>query len=310
MKHRPLRLTSAEIAVSLLMFTGRIEGMALHFNTPIPPRAGPRRMQMLHSRGIEQLNLAKLLYSKTRDRVGCLEVHGLDSPHAPWWVYPPTIVGDGARCPNGRMNRDAESLGRDALTSAVRAFNLLEDMPEADDAHRLIHEIGMYVSRHFGCKINLRDGLWRWECPVTIAHLRLGQSVGFTAPRICSICRQNIMSDQCSHLPSQIYEVQVVDASRCPCGTNDCHSHMEGDILTVYPKSLVQEADSLDEVSWVPRPRDPLARIEAISYTPEHMAIMMRSEIPSSVRTIECFHCRQACTGLWDCEVLGELLNR
>jgi hypothetical protein len=83
-----------------------------------------------------------------------------------------------------------------------------------------------------------------------------------------------------------------------------------GDILTVYPKSLVQEADSLDEISWVPRPRDPLARIEAISYTPEHMAIMMRTEISSSVRTIECFHCRQACTGLWDCEVLGELLNR
>ena len=175
------------------------------------------------------------------------------------------------------MNRDAESLGRDALTSAVRAFNLLEDMPEADDAHRLIHEIGMYVSRHFGCKINLRDGLWRWECPVTIAHLRLGQSIGFTAPRICSICRQNIMSDQCSHLPSQTYEVQVVDACRCPCGTDDCHNHMEGDILEVYPRSLVKEADSLDEISWVPRPRDPLARIEAISYTPEHMAIMMRS---------------------------------
>jgi hypothetical protein len=39
---------------------------------------------MLHGRGIEQLNLAKLLYSKTRDRVGCLKVHSLDSPHAPW----------------------------------------------------------------------------------------------------------------------------------------------------------------------------------------------------------------------------------
>jgi hypothetical protein len=240
-------------------------------------------LQMLHSRGTEQLKLAKCLYSKTRDRVGCLKVHGLDSRHAPWWVYPPTIMGEGVRCPNGRMNRDAEFLGRDALTSAVQAFNLLEDMPEADDAHRLIHEIGMFVSRHFGCKINLRDGLWRWECLVIIAHMRLGQSVAFTARRICSICRQNIMSDQCSHLPGQIYDVPVVDASRCPCGTNDCHSHMEGDILKVYPTSFVEEADSLDEISWVPRPRDPLARIEAISYTPDQMAIMMRTEIPSSV---------------------------
>ena len=219
-------------------------------------------------------------------------------------------MGDGARCPNRRINRDAESLGRDALTSAVRAFNLLEDLPEADDAHRLIHEIGMFVSCHFACKINLRDGLWRWDCPVTIAHLRLGQSVSFTAPRICSICRQNIMSGQCPHLPNQVYEVQVVDASRCPCGTDDCHSHMAGDILNVYPTSLAQEADSLDEISWVPRPRDPLARIEAVSYTPEHMAMMMRTKMPSSVRAIECLYCRQACTGLWDCEVLGELLNR
>src|SRR5215831_19510558 len=115
MKHRPLHLTSAEIAMSLLMFTGRIAGMALHFNTTIPPRSGPRRMQMLHSRGIEELKRAKYLYSKTLDRVGCPEVDGLDSPHAPWWVYPPTIIGDGGHCPYGRMNRDAESLGRDAL---------------------------------------------------------------------------------------------------------------------------------------------------------------------------------------------------
>ena len=118
---------------------------------PLDQRLRSRLFSMLSGR----------IYSKTRDRAGCLKVHGLDSPHAPWWVYPPTIVGDGARCRNRRMNRDAESVGRDALTSAVRAFNLLEDMPEADDAHRLIHEIGMYVSRHFGCKINLRDGLWR-----------------------------------------------------------------------------------------------------------------------------------------------------
>jgi hypothetical protein len=168
----------------------------------------------------------------------------------------------------------------------------------------------MFVSRHFACKIKLRDGLWHWECPVTIAHLRLGQSVGFTASGICSICRQNILSDECSHLPDRIYTVKVLDTSRCPCGADDCHSHVEGDILEVEPISLVKEADSFDETSWVARPRDPLARIEAISYTPERMAILMRSEIPSTVRAIECFHCRQACTGLWDFEVLGELLKR
>ncbi len=310
MKDGQLHLTSAEIAISLLMFTGRIEGMALHFNTPIPPQSGPRRRQMLHSRGTEQLQLAKRLYSKTRDQTGCLKVHGLDSPHAPWWIYSQTIVGDGARCTNGTANKDAESSGREALKSAVRAFNLLEDMPEADDAHRLIHEIGMFVSRHFGCMINSQNGLWRWECPVIIAHLRLGQSVGFTAFRICSICRQDIMSDLCSHLPGQAYDVQVVDSSRCPCGTNDCHNHTEGDMLRVHPTSLVEEADSLDEISWVPRPRDPLARIEAISYNSDQLGLMMGTEMPGNVHTIECVHCRQGCTGLWESEVLGAMLNR
>lgn len=310
MKHCPLRLTSAEIAVSLLMFTGRIEGCALHYNAPIPPRSGARRLQMLHSQGTQQLNLAKRAYSKALDRVGCLKVHGPDSPHAPWWVFPPTIVGDRAHCPYGKAQlEDAERFGKAALASAVRAFNLLEDLPEADDAHLLIHEIGTFVSRHFGCKIHLRDGLWRWQCPVIVAHLRLGQSVGFTAPRTCSICRQNIMSDQCSHLPGQLYEVQVTDPSRCPCGSSNCGSHPTGATLKACPTSLVEEVDTIDEISWVPRPRDPLARITAISYTPEQMAILMRADIPNTIRTIECFHCRQACTGLWGCEVLGKLLD-
>jgi hypothetical protein len=68
--------------------------------------------------------------------------------------------------------------------------------------------------------------------------------------------------------------------------------------------------DAIEEISWVPRPRDPLARIEAISYTPEQMATLMHADIPSGIRIIECFHCRQACTGLWECEVLGKLLKR
>ncbi len=310
MKLPALGLTSAEIAVSLLMFTGRIDGMALHFDTPIPPPTGLRRSHMLHSRGAEQLNSAKRLYSKAHDRLGCTAKHRLDSPHAPWWVYSPTIVGAGLPCTGGRMRcGDAESLARGALACAVRAFNLLEELPEADDAHRLVHESGMFVSRHFGCRIRLQNGWWRWQCPVIIAHLRLGQSVNFTAPRICSICRQNIMSDRCSHLPNQIYKVEVDDPSHWPCGSRNCGSHEAGTIIEVCPTSLAEEVDSINEISWVASPRDPLARIEAICYTPEQMAILMRAAIPSGTHTIECLHCRQACSGLWDFGVFGKLLN-
>jgi hypothetical protein len=167
----------------------------------------------------------------------------------------------------------------------------------------------MFVSRHVGCKIELQDGLWRWQCPVVISHLRLGQSVGFTAPRICSICRENVMSEQCPHMPNQTYSVTVEDPQHCPCGSTDCSIHQAGTTIEVYPTSLVEEVDNLSEISWVARPRDPLARIRSISYTPEQMGLLMRADIPNHMSTIECLHCRQACTGLWGFDTLGKLLR-
>jgi hypothetical protein len=125
MKRRELRATSAEIAISLLMFTGQIEGRALHYDTPIPPAKGPQRTLILHNRGVEQLHTAKTLYSKACDQLGCPRHHRLDSPHAPWWVYKPTRPGRDTRCTNGRgQHGDTEALARQALNSAVRAFQL------------------------------------------------------------------------------------------------------------------------------------------------------------------------------------------
>jgi hypothetical protein len=308
MNRRVLHITSSEIAISLLMFTGRIEGRLLHFG-PIPPPAGSRRSLILHALGAEELRSAKSLYSKARDRLGCPMDHHLDSPHAPWWFYPAIAISSAARCSYaGRQGGEAERLARDALSSAVRAFNLLEDFPEADDAHRLIHELGMFVSRHFGCEIVLEDGLWRWSCPVIIPHLRFGQSAGFTAKRICSICREGIMSERCPHMLNQTYKVTVEDVVDCPCGSENCTRHQVGAVIEVRPTVIIDEAD-LEETSWVARPRDPLARIQAVCYTTEQMSSLMGgAEIPPDMHVIECFHCRQVCTGLWDFETLGRLL--
>jgi hypothetical protein len=150
------------------MFTGRIEGMLLHFG-PVPPPAGSRRSQILQATGTEELQSAKSLYSTAQNRLGCPIEHRLDSPHAPWWFYPAITTSSAFRCPyaDGR-DGEAERLARDALSKAVRAFNLPEDLAEADDAHRLIHGVGMFVSRHFGREIVLPKGLWRWSCSVII----------------------------------------------------------------------------------------------------------------------------------------------
>lgn len=309
MNRRVLHLTSSEIAISLLMFTGRIKGMVLHHG-PIPPPAGSNRTFILHAAGVEELRYTKRLYSEARDRLGCPIEHSLDSPHAPWWIYPPITTSSAIRCPyTNRQDREAERVARDALSGAVRAFNLLEDLPEADDAHRLIHELGMFVSRHFGCRIMLQDGFWDWRCPSTIAHLRFGQSAGFTAKRICSICRAGIMTDRCPHMPNQLYKVTVENADHCPCGSDSCTDHQAGTVIEVSPTAIITEAE-MEEVSWVSRPRDPLARIEAIAYTSDQISSLMGgAKIPRQVRELECFHCRQACTGLWDFETLGRLLE-
>ncbi len=217
--------TSAEIAILLLVFTGAIDSIDLHFDTPIPPQGGPRRARFLHDHGIEQLQAAKRIGSQARDLLGCPHEHRLDSPQAPWWSHSAIVRERPATCTaRRRPERNAEHLAREALSCAVRAFNLLEDAPEADDAHRLIHELGMSVSRHFGCKIELENGEWLWRCPVTIAHMRFGRSVGFTAKRICSICRQNIYSDRCPHMAGSTYQVTVSDTCRCPCGRT-CMRH-------------------------------------------------------------------------------------
>jgi hypothetical protein len=309
MNRRILHMTSSEIAMSLLMFTGRIEGTALHFGPLLPP-AGSSRSLTLLAAGTEELRSAKRLYNKALDRLGCPIGHQFDSPHAPWWFYPPVTSSSAARCHYaGKKRGEAEQLARDALASAVRAFNLLEDFPEAEDAHRLIHQLGMFVSRHFGCEIVLEDGLWRWSCPVIISHLRLGQSAGFTAKRICSICREGIMSDRCPHMPVQTYKVTVGDVAHCPCGSENCTRHQVGTVIEVRPTAIINEAD-LEEISWVARPRDPLARIEAVLYTTEQIFTLMGgAKIPPNMQGIECFHCRQACTGLWDFETLGRLLG-
>jgi hypothetical protein len=291
------------------MFNGRTAGRALTFG-PVWPASGNQRLLALMEAGTAELRSAKLLYSRAREQVRCPLHHGLDSPRAPWWFYPQVTNSGASHCRYlGPKRTEAEEVAREALASAVRAFNLLEDFPEADDAHRLVHELGMFVSRHFGCEIAFEDGFWRWSCPVVIAHLRLGQSVGFTAKRLCSICREGILSQQCPHMPNETYRVTVENADYCPCGIEHCAEHQPGAVIDVAPTAIIDEAD-LEEISWVRRPRDPLARIHSISYTTQQiLGLMGAPEIPSNANALECFHCRQHCTGLWGHETLSKLLN-
>ena len=297
------KLTSAEIAVSVLLFTGRVEGRVLNYGV-LPPAAGPGRLALLREAGREELVQAKRLYSRSRDAEGCFSGHPLQSPRAPWWFYPPFTATWPTCRPKSRAEQD-ESLGRAALNRAVNALNLLEDLDEEEDAHRLVHEIGAFVSWHFGCRINFSDGHWRWHCPATFSHLRMGYSVGFTAVRYCSICNEDM--SRCEHMPNRLYTVRVADVGQCPCGESPNCRHNEGDVLELRPHAVVKDAD-LHEVSLVARPRDPLARISAVSFDNQKMTTLAGREIPSGTIESECLHCRQSCTGMWREDAFVSLL--
>ena len=289
-------LTSAEVAIALLFGGTHVSGYVIHWGI-LPPGSGSGRRAMLHQRGIRELEAAKALFSRARTESGCRQAHALESPRAPWWRYAPVARAFSLQrlCDGGQRGEDA---ARAALHHAVRALNLLEDLDEALDAHRVIHEIGAFISWHYKCRITLNDGRWAWQCPVILSHIRMGLSAGFTAQRICSICEGDI--SECPHLPNQQYRVAVTDADNCPCGNDGCEDHQAGETIEAYPSALIRRAD-LHETSLVARPRDPLARISKIEFSDEQLRAMLRvSEIPANVDSLECLHCRQACTGLWD----------
>ena len=213
-----------------------IKGVAIHTGVPLPPERGLGREQALEVEGRRLLRLA-------------LKDYG-------------TLVRKG-------VQRDSERLARRALDLAVDAYNCLEDTIDAEWCHQWIHTIGTLVAENFGCAHELAEGVWFTRCPIVLVHLRVGFSVGFTATRVCSICGFDIM--ECAHVMGRDYPVdggEDANGNCRVCATRQCRKHREGITYAVRAHPLVVTVDELREISLVPRPRDPLARIQAVSLQP------------------------------------------
>jgi ferredoxin len=143
-----------------------------------------------------------------------------------------------------------------ALVTAVAAFNYLEDTALAAEAHMHAHTIGELVARVFGCRAELKDGRWLDVCPLSLMHLRAGNSVGFVARRDCSVCDRDL--SDCEHLAEAAYPMVAArrpDDECTVCGSGVCPSHVPGTVYNVVPHAVVREIDRLDEISIVARPR-------------------------------------------------------
>ncbi|MFC5200470.1 hypothetical protein [Streptomyces kaempferi] len=78
-----------------------------------------------------------------------------------------------------------------------------------ESAHELMDEVGTLLRRHYheSCLLPYRDGAYYRECPVDLAHLRVGLSLETRVLESeCSIC--NLDPEDCDHLPGEMYDGQ------------------------------------------------------------------------------------------------------
>lgn len=147
-----------------------------------------------------------------------------------------------------------------SVHAAVDALNYLEDHELREDAHAAIHRAAFVNRGLFGCPIILRDGEYRTACPINISHLRIGVSAGLVSDMECSICGELI--EDCDHQVGELYSkvaTRTVEGTCSLCDSIAC-DHAEGQTFLV-PAHGVARTITAAEISFVPRPRYPLARI-------------------------------------------------
>lgn len=150
---------------------------------------------------------------------------------------------------------------RKAVASAIEALNYLEDHELMEEAHSAIHRTAFLKRGLLGCPIVLRDEDEYWsECPINLSHLRIGVSAGMVSEFECSICGE--LAEDCDHQMGEFYpKIAARDGeANCNiCGAGEC-VHPEGETFLVPAHARARNINA-EEVSFVARPRYPLARI-------------------------------------------------
>ncbi len=247
------------------------------------------------------------VWSQARNQL-LRKIASLTSPPS-WFVGPPTSGRwghrqyleissslSGLRITPQSTNpwHDLETAARISLARAVDAYNFLEDTELSDLVHQHAHHVAALVGGLFGCHIEYSDETYWDVCRLTLMHNRLGMSVGFTANRLCSVCKQDI--DSCPHLLDTQYDVTVrrdPDGVCNVCGRLSC-THTDGDTVSAFPRPMMSQMQ-LHEVSLVSRPRDPLARFTKIEFSQEVLQQGL-GEFPTG-EDLCCYRCLNSCSG-------------
>jgi hypothetical protein len=287
----------------------RVRGLVARYNVLLPPASGTLRDRVLRDHGDNSLRAAKRLFGATLAEVlpllpkqdaelplDCPTLESAIPAHMERWDEVATALRRAAQRA-GHEAPPAEASARAALRNAVDALNYLEDTARLDEAHGWVHKTGALVGGLYGCEIVLEDGVWWETCPTRLAHVRMGWSPGFTARVGCSVCGGDF--SECEHMPGMSYSTvaAVDDDGTCSiCLRAACGDHNAGDSYLAPATGVISEADLL-EISLVPRPRDPLARITGVEMEPSLLESILGS-IPQNVTRLRCRRCLEPCSGL------------
>ncbi|MCW2881310.1 MAG: hypothetical protein JWQ95_5410 [Sphaerisporangium sp.] len=292
----------------------RSAGYAVRTGVSLPPPSGPARNQILLVVGLELLSDARRVYGQIlRDllSVGRCKVPPPLDLSAPWIPHEGLAITRARQRAWTALRKCLAAAGVDldrleqraraALNIAVNSFDHLEDTAYASEAHDYVHRLAELTAGLFGC-VAERDGTtWFDVCRQSIMHVRMGMSVGFTAQRHCSVCDSDL--SECEHQPGQVYEKTAeldTDDSCTICGDTECQRHSPGTTYPITAHAVVRKVEELHEISYLPRPRDPLARISKIEIPNYTLTELPNRNSPDAV--LHCHRCISFCTGFTSAE--------
>jgi hypothetical protein len=168
------------------------------------------------------------------------------------------------------QSRESESEARQLLVMLRSLMDHVEDTALFEPAHDLLDQAGKFVRETYGCLLERVGTTYYETCPVTLAHVRLGFSVGVVVKaRECSICGQD--PEDCEHIKGVEYG-----------------GHMCSHRLTEL---------ALTEVSLVARPAQPDARILRISVPIEELRTALGPGWSPGIE-VSCDKCLTPCRGV------------
>jgi hypothetical protein len=196
----------------------------------------------------------------------------------------------------GHRPEQAESEARRAIDRAARAFWWAEDTDTERAQHDLLHKIGRWTRRTFGCHFDYTGSEYRQTCPLAIAHVRVGISPGFVGKRSCSICGEDL--SECPHIRGRSYWVRGRESENSECRV--CHEHSckhRSDRLYRAPVISRASSSEIREFSIVRRPGQPEARLGELPMPTEglseHLGPGFRPGMP-----VSCNRCLDPCPGI------------